>query len=76
MERNDPPRPMRNKSKEVIMAYLEQAVRMYDHFVENERIQNRIYTIDNSKTDDKGIEKITEQIARYILTKQCASELV
>ncbi|UCD98874.1 MAG: hypothetical protein JSV42_18340 [Chloroflexota bacterium] len=70
LERTKPPREMRAKDPELNELYLQRAVNMFDQLIAQERIRNRVLTVENPDSNNGTIGNLADLISEFILNKK------
>jgi thymidylate kinase len=73
LQRTDPPREMKSKSRALIEQYTTRAVAMFEQLIKAENMRSRILIVDNPEAADKGWDELAHHITEFILHYEPAS---
>ena len=67
LQRTDPPREMKSKSRALIEQYTTRAVAMFEQLIKAENMRSRVLIVENPEAADKGWDELVQHITEFIL---------
>ena len=67
LQRTNPPREMKSKSRALIEQYTTRAVAMFEQLIKAENMRSRILIVENPEAADKGWDELVQHITEFIL---------